>query len=66
MCAWYSEIPEKGIGFFETDVTGGCDLRCRYWQLQLCPLEEQPVLLTAEPLIQLPGFYLDFKHQFTN
>jgi hypothetical protein len=28
---------------------GSCDLPCGYWELNLGPLQEQPVLVTAEP-----------------
>ena len=41
LCPWR---PEKGIRSPGTEVTGGCELPCRCWDLY-----EQPVLLTAEP-----------------
>ena len=31
-------------------ITGGCELSCGCWELNSTPLEEQLVLLTAEPL----------------
>jgi hypothetical protein len=30
-------------------VIGPCELACGFWELNLGPLEEQPVLLTAKP-----------------
>ena len=32
-----------------TGVTDSCELPCGCWELNSGPLEEQPVLLTAEP-----------------
>jgi hypothetical protein len=32
-----------------TGVTDNCELLCGCWELNSAPLEEQPVLLTAEP-----------------
>ena len=32
-----------------TRVKDSCEPPCGCWELNLCPLEEQPVLLTAEP-----------------
>lgn len=34
---------------YRVDVTGGCELPCRCWQLNLGLPEEQLVLLPAEP-----------------
>lgn len=31
-----------------------CQSPCRYWELNPSPLEEQPILLTAEPSLQPP------------
>jgi hypothetical protein len=33
-------------------ITDGCKLPCGCWELNSGPLEEQPVLLTAEPTLQ--------------
>ena len=32
--------------------SGSCELPCGCWELNLDPLEEQPVLLTTEPSLQ--------------
>jgi hypothetical protein len=48
---------EEGIGSPGTRITG-CELPCRYWELNLDPQEEQPVLLTTEPFLQPPVFNL--------
>jgi hypothetical protein len=34
-------------------ITDGCEPPCGYWELNSGPLEEQSVLLTAEPSLQL-------------
>jgi hypothetical protein len=39
----------KGVRSSGTGVTDRCELPCGCWELNLGPLEEQPVLLTAEP-----------------
>lgn len=36
-----------------TELTGGCELSHGFWGWNLDPLEEQPVLLTAESSLQL-------------
>ena len=41
-----------------TRVTDSCELSCGCWRLNLGPLEEQPVLLTAEPSFQ--PLFIDF------
>ena len=33
-------------------ITDGCEPPCGYWELNSGPLEEQSVLLTAEPSLQ--------------
>jgi hypothetical protein len=45
-----SDAPEEGIGFH----ADGCEPPCGCWELNSGPLEEQSVLLTAEPSLQLP------------
>ena len=36
----------------DLEVTDSCELSCGFWDLNLGPLEEQPVLLTTEPSLQ--------------
>lgn len=38
----------QGVGFQETKVIDGCVLLCWYWELNICPLKEQPVPLTSD------------------
>lgn len=42
------EKAEGSFGFFLTPVTDGCELPGGYWELKQRPLEEQPMLFTAE------------------
>lgn len=49
----------KGIGSPGIGVTVDCELPCGFWELNLCPLEEQPVLLTAEPSFNLQSIGLE-------
>ena len=44
---WYGSVRSSGTG-----VTNSCELTCGCWQLNLDPLEEQPVFLTTEPSLQ--------------
>ncbi|EDL33388.1 mCG1045525, partial [Mus musculus] len=47
-------------------ITDGCELPCGCWELNSGPLEEQSVLLTAEPFLQPRGinlFRLDISNQ---
>lgn len=44
--------PEEGIGSPGAGVTEGCELPCRYGELNLDPMEEQPVLFTTESSIR--------------
>jgi hypothetical protein len=41
-----------GVRSAGTGITDSCDLLCGCWELNPGPLEEQPVLLTAEPSLQ--------------
>ena len=41
-----------GVKVFGTGVTDSCELPCGCWELNPGPLEEQSVLLTAEPSFQ--------------
>lgn len=48
--------PEEGVEFLGTGVTDGCEPPCGSWELNLRPLEDEPVLLTARPSFSLaPG-----------
>ena len=42
----------EGVGSHRPKVIGICDLPYGCWELNPGPLEEQPVLLTAEPSLQ--------------
>lgn len=46
--AWWLQRPEEGVGY-EIEVTNGCELPCRRWELNSGTLEEQPVFLAPEP-----------------
>lgn len=37
----------------ESEVTDGCEISCSYWELNTGPQEEQHVLLTTHPSLQL-------------
>ena len=37
-------------------ITDGCEPPCGWWDLSSGPLEEQSVLLTAEPSLEPPGY----------
>jgi hypothetical protein len=39
----------EGVGFHGIGVADSCELPCGCWELNLGPLEEQPVFLTSEP-----------------
>jgi hypothetical protein len=42
-------MPEEDTRFLGTGITDGSEPPCRCWELNLGPLEEQPLLLTIEP-----------------
>jgi hypothetical protein len=44
MCVLHEGIGSPGIGVIDS-----CELPCGCWELNLGPLEEQPVLLTTSP-----------------
>jgi hypothetical protein len=46
-------------------ITDGCELPCGCWELNSGPEEEQPVLLTSEPSLQLL-IYLNRLREITN
>ena len=58
MCAWCPQRLKKGIGSSETEVTVGYEPLCRFWEMNPVPLEEQPVLLTADLSLQSNNFFL--------
>ena len=41
-------------------ITDGCEPPCGCWELNSGPLEEQAVLLTSEPSLQLPSAFIFF------
>jgi hypothetical protein len=45
-----------------TGATDGCELPCGCWELNLGPLKEHLVLLTAEPPLQ-PQYVHIYKHR---
>lgn len=45
-------------------VTQGCELPCRCWELDPGPLEEQPVLLSAEPSLQPLHLFSSYISQY--
>lgn len=56
VCLAPSEVKE-GLRSPATGVPEGSQLPCGCWALNPCPLEEQPVLLTAEPSLHPNVFY---------
>jgi hypothetical protein len=44
LCMQYQQMPEEGARSSGTVVTDCCELPCEYKELNLSPLEEQPVL----------------------
>jgi hypothetical protein len=51
---WFSlDTPEEGI----RSITDGCKPPCGCWDLNSGPLEEEPVLLAAEPPLQPCSFF---------
>ena len=49
------------VRFPGTRITDSCELLCGCWELNLGPLEEQPVLLTAEPSLSVLDSLVDLK-----
>lgn len=47
--------PEEDVGFPGTGIVDSCELPCGCWELNLSPLEEQPVLLTVEQSLESHG-----------
>lgn len=48
---------EEDIGFPRTKVRDGCESLPWFWELNLCLLEEQQVLLTYEPFLHPPALF---------
>ena len=46
-----TQRPEEGVGSPDPEVTDGCEPPHGLWELNLAPLEEQPMLFIAEPLL---------------
>lgn len=49
MCVKYPQRPEEFIIFSGTAVMSVCEPPHGWWELNPCPLEDQPGLLTTEP-----------------
>lgn len=50
----YLRRPEDGTIFPGVGVAGGCEQACRCRELNRGLLEDEPLLLTAEPSVQSP------------
>ena len=55
MCYVYPWKSEECVDSHRIEVTDGCEPQCGRWELNLCPLQEQPVLLNTEPSFQSPS-----------
>jgi hypothetical protein len=51
-CVWYPCRPEEVVTATGIGVIVGSEPPCRSWESNLYPVEEQSVLLTAEPSLQ--------------
>ena len=56
----FSDTPEEASDL----ITDGCEPPCGCWELNSGPLEEQSVLLTAEPSLQAESFFFFFLKPF--
>ena len=63
LCMWCLWRPEEGVEPSGTGFTDGCEPPYESWELNLGPLQEQQVLLEAEPSLP-PNIYL--LKEFTN
>lgn len=61
MHAWHALRSDDGIRSPGTVIMNGCDLPCRYQEMNLCLLQNQQVLLVAELFIQPPKIKQIFK-----
>jgi hypothetical protein len=52
MCVWCLQRLEEGIGCPGSVVTSSCEPLCGFWESNSGPLEDQPVLICAEPFLQ--------------
>lgn len=52
MCAWFSQRSEESTGCPRERVKDGSEPTCGCWDLNLGPLEEQPILSAPEPSLQ--------------
>lgn len=52
MHAWYLCKTEEGSGFPKTEISDSDELPCGLWELNLGPLQEQPMILTVELPLQ--------------
>ena len=50
--------PEKDIKQLGIRIVDGCEPSCGCWKLNTGPLGEQLVLLTSEPSLQPPKYFL--------
>lgn len=57
-CDMFMQLPAEDVGFPETGGTDSCEPPRGYWELNLCPLQEQQVLLTAESLYLLLKLFI--------
>ena len=51
-CAWYPWRLELGVRVPGTRITDGWGPPCRHWESNLGVLEEQAMLITAEPSLE--------------
>ena len=51
-CSRYLQQPEEGVGFSETGITDSCEALRKRTESNLGPLQELPLLLTAESFFQ--------------
>lgn len=51
--SWCPQTTEEGRRPPATGVKNCCVLPCRCWELSLCPLLEQSVLLRTQPSLQM-------------
>lgn len=55
LCELCIQRPEESVKSSSTGVTDSCWSLCGWWDLDLYPLEEQPVLLCSEPSLHPCG-----------
>jgi hypothetical protein len=60
LCIYTCPVPSefrRGVRTLGIGITDGCESLYECWELNLGPLEEQLVLLAAEPPLQPPPIY---------